>query len=100
MTVNQLKNRILKAGVLAYYDAFGVPPIPCKVLSITSLPGAKPVPSTKWNVRIRITTGNIPGYKLGEIMEVTAYDVIPRGALVIRSGQYRITHYTVDGAHL
>lgn len=37
------------------------------------------------------------GYKKGEELESNALHVIPRKSIAVRSGQYRITHYTVEG---
>jgi hypothetical protein len=85
----------LTVGCEAYYDSFaGL--IPCKVTLIKipreeKNPGR---PSTQHRIDFILTASRRP-YEKGEKLTASALHVIPRDAVYVRSGQYRIGPYTV-----
>lgn len=73
----------LRPGCLAYIDSFaGL--VPCKVLAI----GTERV-----RVNITATRG---AYKRGTDSEHARSVIIPRGAVYVRGGQYRIAAYSIE----
>ena len=77
----------LKAGALAYFDTFaGL--VPCRVTEIftTAAPG--------YSVRFKITATR-GAYKRGETLDSHSRNVVPRSAVFVRSGQYRIRRYSI-----
>lgn len=78
---------MLKSGILAYFDTFnGL--IPCRVLSVTK---AKEWPE----IAIQLTASR-GAYKRGEKLVCPPYWVVPRDAVRVRSGNYRILPYDVQ----
>lgn len=76
---------VLQRGALAYYDSFGAGLVPCKVLAVRS----------RACVDVGVTAAR-RGYKRGEtISGIHARHVVPRGAVCVRGGQYRIRPYAV-----
>lgn len=83
---------ILKKDGLAYIDScLGM--IPCKVLSVT--------PSrielsygvlTGFDAVVKVTA-NRPAYKRGEVIKRAHTNIVPRNAVFVRCGQYRIRKY-------
>jgi hypothetical protein len=72
---------ILKTGCKAYLDSFnGL--IPAVVVSVTDM----------WNVKLRLTASRA-AYKRGEVIETNSLHAVPREAVHVRSGQYRIGFY-------
>jgi hypothetical protein len=74
----------LKAGCKAYVDSFaGL--IPCKVLSVHN----------KWEVSVKLT-GTRGAYKRRETITENSLHVVPRAAVHVRNGQYRIRPYSTE----
>jgi hypothetical protein len=77
--------------MLAYFDSFhGL--VPCKVVSID------PRPFGEIAITLKATAARGP-YDRGAIISTNARAAIPRKAIRVRSGQYRVRPYlwTVDG---
>lgn len=84
-----METKIYRAGELAYYDTFsGL--IPCKVIEVILWGSGKTIQSGK--VKIKLTADR-QAYKRGEILEVTADNVIPRNHIRTSSGKYKINVY-------
>lgn len=78
---------VLQIGSFAYIDSFtGL--VPCKVQEI----GRDSNGSALATVRV---TAARRGYNRGEIVTLRAVRVIPRGAVYIRSHQYRIRPFEI-----
>ena len=76
----------LTVGCKAYLDSFsGL--VPCKVLAITRGNGLT-------QVQVKLTATRC-AYKCGEILTDNSLHVVPRGAVHVRGGQYRIRLYSV-----
>lgn len=87
------QSNILEAGSFAFYDSFGGL-LRCKVLKITGTSG--PCNSSQL-CDVQITGKGKAGYKRGEVLHnVWALHVIPRNAVHVRCGQYRIGRYLVE----
>jgi hypothetical protein len=79
-------------GALAYFDSYKGGLIPCRVVE-SWLDGFTGTGKT----RVTLTASRGP-YKRGETVDVLARNVIPRSALYVRSGQYRIRSYVWPNA--
>jgi hypothetical protein len=74
----------LAAGCKAYIDSFaGL--IPCVVLSVHN----------KWEVSVKLTATR-GAYKRGETITENSLHVVPRAAVHVRNGQYRIGVYSTE----
>jgi hypothetical protein len=81
----------LAVNQLAYYDSFtGL--IPCKVVSITGTPGFA---STAQEVKLTVTAPR-KGYLKGDTIITTGLNAVPRGAVHVSCGCYRIRAYAVE----
>ena len=80
----------VRTGDLAYYNAFRVGFIPCKVLAVKARSDFPGVPDVE--VKLTATRG---AYKRGEVFLVTSGNCVPRSAVYTSSGKYRIRHYVV-----
>jgi len=81
----------LTVGCLAYLDSFyGL--VPCRVLSIVGKSG---MANTGQHITVRLTASR-QAYKRGETIESNALHVVPRRAVCVRCGQYRIRGYNVQ----
>lgn len=80
----------LRAGALAHYDGLISGPIPCKVIRLYR----DDFGSRRADVLI---TAARPNYPRGRrIRDVAASHCIPRGALVLRRGQFHILPFTIE----
>ncbi|MGI0133672.1 MAG: hypothetical protein ACREBW_01780 [Candidatus Micrarchaeaceae archaeon] len=76
---------ILSVGTKAYLDSF-VGLVPCKVLAI----------SEEHRVTVKLTAQR-GAYKRGEVLpDQSARHIVPRSAVFIRCGQYRIRSFQVQ----
>jgi hypothetical protein len=75
---------ILKTGAQAYFDTFaGL--IPARVTSVKD----------SWTVSLKLTATR-GAYKRGETITTNSLHAIPRTAVHVRSGQYRIGFYRTE----
>lgn len=81
----------LTTGDSCYFDGFGGL-IACKVMSITGRSGN---PSSTQDVTLKVTAKTGHGYKQGEVIETMGLHAVPKKAVHLRGGQYRIGHYEV-----
>lgn len=88
-----MTDNVLRVGAPAIWDSFAGP-VPIAVLEITGPSGQ---PTSRNQVRFRLTANRGP-YKKGEEFTFSALHVAPKASLIRRSGQYRITRYTVEGS--
>lgn len=70
----------------AIFDSCGAGPVPCKVLGVVSEAHAT------LTLRLEITEDRRP-YKAGQEVLASSTFVVPRSALVMRHGQYRIVPF-------
>jgi hypothetical protein len=87
---------ILTAGSKAYFDSFLNGLIPCKVLAVRESKielSHSDVPLIR--VQFKLTAARGP-YKRGEVLDASNNFVVPRGAVYLRSGQYRIGFYRTE----
>ena len=83
--------RSLKKGCLAFFDSFaGL--IPCVVLSIRRDLRDPRIDATKVTFQLVATRGT---YRKGEVLSFSAGSVLPRAAVYLRLGQYRVRDYGV-----
>ena len=84
----------LQIGDKAYYDSLrGL--IACKVIDIRGTDG---MASTAQSVTLKIT-GIHPIYSRGEMLETSGLHAIPRKAVHIRDGIFRIRAYSVKAQY-
>jgi len=76
-------SKILRKGILAYYDSFSGF-ILCKVLSVNS--------NGRAEIEITVSRG---AYRKGEILEFSTLNVVPRSAVKVKCGQFRILKYKI-----
>lgn len=80
---------VLRKGALAYVDSF-VGLLPCKVLSVFN----EPIFGAVANVKLTAARGP---WKRGEVLaKWSALRVVPRGAVIKRSGKPRIGRYATE----
>ena len=80
----------LTVGCKAYVDTFdGL--IPCKVEAISGHSGTA---SSAHTITVRLTATR-KAWRKGEVIQRSALSIVPRKAVHIRSGQYRIWAYSV-----
>lgn len=78
----------LERGCLAYYDAFCFGLVPCKVLRV--------YPNYRVKIQLTANRGRFDTYKRGEVIETQCSVVVPRDAVRIRDGKYRIRKYDIQ----
>ena len=87
---------ILKRDALAFIDSFaGL--VPCKVLRIKHNDIHKCgtfAQQSDITVTVRITATR-GAYRLGEVLTLPSHNVVPRGSVYTRNGQYRVAVYSV-----
>jgi len=82
----------LKTGSKAFFDSYsGL--IPCVVLAVKSNPRDYGVMDAMVTFKL---TAERHGYKKGETLTFSAGMVVPRKAVHVRSGQYRVRAYDVQ----
>ena len=82
----------LRIGDKAFYDSYYAGLVPCKVVAITGTAG----PAGLQQRVTCITTARRGPYKRGEKIETFGLHAVPRRAVVVRGGQYRIRAYNVE----
>lgn len=87
------RDTVLRAGALCFYDTFaGL--VPCRALRVYYAFEWGALPRLVADVKLTATRG---AYRRGETLRaVSSHYVVPRGAVRVRSGQFRIGAYTVE----
>lgn len=84
---------LLIPGSLAYFDTFaGL--IPCRVDRIEGTQRPDGIPSSEQTAHFTLTA-NRGAYKRGEKLSAWVLHVVPRKAIKVRSGQFRIGAYRI-----
>jgi hypothetical protein len=76
-----------RAGELAFADFLRTAPIPVTVLAVVESGRGSGNGPGKVRVRLNATRG---AYRCGEVLDLRADQVIPRGCMRTRGGHYRI----------